>query len=96
MNIFKPALVVCGLAVASVAVFAADGGMDDGVAWIINPGGRYTNGKLSDKGMAEMMKTAKPVTGGVAIFMSKGKLYMVDDPKGSLYDMSRDMMLHGG
>jgi hypothetical protein len=96
MSIGKGLLLAVGLAIATAApAFAADGGLDDGMAWVINPGGKYTSGKLSTKGMTEVMKTAKPLGAGVIVFMHQGKLYMADDPKGTLYEMRRDMMMSG-
>ncbi|HLL27915.1 MAG TPA: hypothetical protein VKT73_09765 [Xanthobacteraceae bacterium] len=34
---------------------------------------------------------AKPLAGGVVIFMHEGKLYMYDDPKGAMYDHRTDV-----
>lgn len=97
MSLVKGTLVALALATASMApAFAADGGMDDGMAWILDLDGKYSTGKLTDKGMTDAMKMAKPLPGGVTIFRSNGKLYMIDDPKGSLYQMRRDMMIRGG
>jgi hypothetical protein len=96
MSLVKSTLVALALATASVApAFAGDGGMDDGMAWALNIDGTYSTGKLNAKGMTEMMKMAKPLPGGVTIFRSNGKLYMIDDPKGSVYQMRRDMMIQG-
>ena len=92
MSIVKGTLVALGLAVASIApAFAADGGMDDGMAWVLNPGGQYTTGKLRPEAMAMLMKQAKPVK-GMVVFMANGKLYMAPDPKGTLYQRRMDMV----
>jgi hypothetical protein len=45
--------------------------------------------------MTEVMKTAKPLGAGIVVFMHQGKLYMAEDPKGTLYEMRRDMMMSG-
>ena len=96
MSIVKGTLLALGLAAASFApAFAADGGLDDGMAWSLNIDGKFSTGKLSSRGMSEVMKTAKPLPGGVVIFMSNGKLYMADDPKGTLYQMRRDLGMSG-
>jgi hypothetical protein len=93
MSIVKGTLVAVGLAVASIApAFAADGGMDDGMAWVLNPSGQYTTGKLRPEAMAMLMKQAKPVK-GMVVFMANGKLYMAPDPKGTLYQRRMDMVL---
>jgi len=34
---------------------------------------------------------AKPLPGGVVIFMHQGKLYMYDDPKSAMYDHATDI-----
>ena len=34
---------------------------------------------------------AKPLSGGVVIFMHQGKLYMYDDPKNAMYDHATDI-----
>jgi hypothetical protein len=36
-------------------------------------------------------KGAKPLSGGVVIFMHQGKLYMYDDPKNAMYDHATDI-----
>jgi hypothetical protein len=92
MSMVRGTLVAVGLAVASIApAFAADGGMDDGMAWVLNPGGQYTTGKLRPEAMAMLMKQAKPVK-GMVVFMANGKLYMAPDPKGTLYQRRMDMV----
>jgi hypothetical protein len=97
MSIAKGILVALTLATAGMApALAGDGGMDDGMAWILDLDGKYATGKLNDKGMTEAMKMAKPLPGGVTIFRSNGKLYMIDDAKGSVYQMRRDIMVQGG
>ena len=96
MRILKASLLALGLALAPVAPgFAADGGMDDGMAWTVNPAGNHSTMKLTTAGMAEVMKNAKPIPGSVVIFRNQGKLYMVDDPKGSLAQMLRDKNMSG-
>ena len=96
MSIVKRTLLALGLILASVAPsVAADGGMDDGMAWTLNPGGSHSMLKLTTAGMNEAMKTAKPLPGGVVVFMNKGKLYMADDPKGTLFQMLRDKNMSG-
>jgi len=92
MSIVKGTLLAVGLAVASIApAFAGDGGMDDGMAWVLNPGGQYTTGKLKPEAMAMLMKRAKPVK-GMVVFMANGRLYMAPDPKGTLYQRRMDMI----
>lgn len=96
MSMLKGALAAAAMAVsAAVPALAADGGMDDGMAWVLNTDGKYATGKLSQMGLAEMMRAAKPLPGGAVIFMHQGKLYYMDDPKGSAYQMRRDMMMSG-
>ena len=92
MSIVKGTVLAAGLAVALIApAFAADGGMEDGMAWVLNPGGQYTTGKLRPEAMAMLMKRAKPVK-GMVVFMANGKLYMAPDPKGTLYQRRMDMV----
>ena len=96
MSTVKGLLLAFGLALAAAApAFAADGGMDDGMAWVLDPSGKFMTGKLSTTGMATVMKMAKPMGHGVVIFMHQGKLYMAEDPKGTLYQMRRDMLMSG-
>ena len=97
MKVYKAAMVGFGLAAAATtAGIAQQSGMGDRGAYFFGSGGQMANGRLSDKAMSEMTKTAKPLEGGVVIFMSGGKLYMAEDPKGTLYQQSRDMMTQGG
>ncbi|HEY0439197.1 MAG TPA: hypothetical protein VGD36_03915 [Xanthobacteraceae bacterium] len=95
MSMLKSALVAAGLMVAALTPgFAADGGMDDGMAWVLNPSGQYATGKLTPQAMSQLMKRAKPIT-GMVVFMANSKLYMAPDPKGTVYQMRRDMMMSG-
>jgi len=79
------------VATAASPVLAAEGNIGTDSAYMFNQEGRYTSAKLSQKGMSELMKTARQLPGGVTIVMSKGKLYLVDDPKGTIYQMRMDM-----
>jgi hypothetical protein len=93
MSLVKTTLLALGLTVAAVSPgFATDGGMDDGMAWVLSAGGQYTTGKLKPDAMAMLMKRAKPVK-GMVVFMANGKLYMAPDPKGTLYQRRMDMVL---
>jgi len=93
MSGLKCAVVAFGIAMAAVVpALAAEGEMDDRMAVAINSQGKWAMAKLSDKGMA-MMKGAKPLKAGMVIFMRDGKMYMVNDPKGTLFGMRRDMMM---
>lgn len=95
MSILKSTLVAISLTVASLSPsFAAEGKLDDSMAFFVDSSGRSYSGKLNAKGMTEVMKTAKQLPGGAAVVMSNGKLYVVDDPKGTLYQMRMDMV-HG-
>jgi hypothetical protein len=90
----KATLIAAGLAIAaSAAAFAGEGSIDADEAIVFNSSGFYMTGKVNQKGMTELMKTAKPLPGGVALVMSKGKFYLVDDPKGTLYQMARDKVM---
>ena len=92
MTIVQTTLIALAFTTAAVApAFAGDGGMDDGMAWVLNPGGQYTTGKLKPEAMAMLMKRAKPVK-GMVVFMANGKLYMAQDPKGTLYQRRMDMV----
>ena len=96
MSIAKGTLLAAAILFGATAPgYAADGGLEDGMAWTLNPGGKHTTMKLTTIGMNEVMKTAKPIPGGVVVFMHQGKLYMADDPKGSLSQMLRDKNMSG-
>ncbi|MBX6425582.1 MAG: hypothetical protein IRZ09_06630 [Variibacter sp.] len=91
MSIVKAFLIAAGLvAGASAAARAGEGSIDTNMAFVFNASGHYLSGKVNSKGMAELMKGAKALPGGVSIVRSKGKLYVVEDPKGTLYQMARD------
>lgn len=70
---------------------AAEGNIGTDSVYMFNSEGRYTSGKLTEQAMARLMRNAKPIR-GVIIVMSKGKLYMVDDPRGTLYQRRMDMV----
>ncbi len=95
MSMLKGTLIAVGFTLASLSPsFAAEGSIDDSTAFIVDTNGRFFSGKLNAKGMGEVMKNARELPGGVTVVMSKGKLYVVDDPKGTLYQMRMDMV-HG-
>ena len=92
MSILKGAFLAVALTTAAVsAASAAEGNIGADSAYMFNSEGRYYSAKLSQKGMTELMKTARQLPGGVTIVMNRGKLYLVDDPKGSIYQMRMDM-----
>jgi hypothetical protein len=92
MSILKGTLVAIALTgFAAAPAFAADGGLEDGMAWMLNIEGPSATGKMASKSMADAMKMAKPITGNVMIFRSGGKYYMIEDSKGSAYQQFRDM-----
>lgn len=90
----KATLIAAGLAITvPAAAFAGEGSIDADEAIIFNSSGFYMTGKVNPKGMTELMRTAKPLSGGAALVMSNGKFYLVEDPKGTLYQMARDKVM---
>jgi len=92
MSTFKGAFLAVALATAAVSsASAAEGNIGTDSAYMFSSEGRYYSARVSQKGMTELMKTARQLPGGVTIVMNRGKLYLVDDPKGSIYQMRMDM-----
>jgi hypothetical protein len=94
MSMIKATLAATAFALAASApAFAGEGSIDADSAIVFNSSGFYMSGKVNSKGMTELMKNAKPLPGGVALVMSGGKFYVVDDPKGTLFQMARDKVM---
>jgi hypothetical protein len=85
---FATSLVLAGSALAAES---------EGMAWVIDPGpSGVKQMRFSTDGMAAFMKqNPKPLPAGTFIVQSGGKLYMLDDPKGTLYNQWRDKMIQG-
>lgn len=92
MSVLKGTFLAVALVITAVpSALAAEGNIGTDSAYMFNSEGRYYGAKLSQKGMTELMKTARELPGGVTIVMNKGKLYVVDDPKGTIYQRRMDM-----
>jgi hypothetical protein len=98
MSMLKGTALALTLALASTAPAFAQGGessgnMHDLRAMVFAADGKMASGKLTDKGLADVMKTAKPVSGGAVLFRHQGKLYLMEDATESAYQKWRDMMI---
>jgi hypothetical protein len=97
MSYVKGALIACTLAVGSAVVaLATEGNFSDGMVFTLHSNGQYAMGKATQRGLSEAMKSARPLPGGVTVIMSGSKIYLADDPKGSLFHMFRDKNMSGG
>jgi hypothetical protein len=95
MSTWKGALAAAGIALAAtVPAVAADGGMEDGMALVMNLEGNWSMAKMSPRA-AGMMKNAKPLKSGMVVFMQNGRLYTASDRRGNLYQQRRDWMMSG-
>jgi hypothetical protein len=73
------------LVIANAAYAQKVSKFDEGSTIMYNMEGETAYGMITPKGKAELMKTAKPLSNGVVIFRSGGKLYMAEDPGGKMY-----------
>jgi hypothetical protein len=94
MSALKGVILATVVAVSSMAAASIAQALD--IA--INQEGQMVIFGSSGKAMVGTMKSfdtfkngAKPLSGGVVIFMHEGKLYMYDDPKNAMYDHASDI-----
>ena len=64
----------------------------DRMAYTVHPTGKMRALPIGDKGMAMMMKRAKPVPRGTVLFTRNGQLYMMR--AGGAYDRAGNWMGH--
>jgi hypothetical protein len=64
----------------------------DRMAYTVHPTGKMRALPIGDKGMAMMMKRAKPVPRGTVLFTRNGQLYMMQG--GGAYDRNGNWMAH--
>ena len=92
MNALKATLAAVAfatLAVAPSVSHARDIAINqEGQMIIISPTGQGVIGTMKSM---DPFKNAKPLSGGVVIFMHKGKVYMYDDTTGAMYDHRTDL-----
>jgi hypothetical protein len=96
MSIAKSGLLACALALAALTTaHATEGNFSDGMLITLNSDGKYAMGKATPRGLTEAMKNARQLPGGVSLIMSGGKIYIAEDPQGTLYQMLRDKNMSG-
>lgn len=85
MSIVKGTLIAIALAFASATpTLAADGGRDDGVAWLLNPGPSTAN--------QTAIRTARA---RAIAALPRRRATAATDTRGSKYQMVRDMNMSG-
>jgi hypothetical protein len=94
MSTLKGVIIAAVVAAASVAasspVQARDVAINqEGQMVIFGSSGEAKIGTM--KSFDTFKNGAKPLSGGVVIFMHEGKLYMYDDPKNAMYDHATDI-----
>jgi Tfp pilus assembly ATPase PilU len=93
MPTLKGVLLATVVAAASLTAASAVQARDiainqEGMMIIFGTSGEGVIGKMKSM---DMFKNAKPLPGGVVIFMHEGKLYMLDDPQGDMYKHRTDV-----
>lgn len=80
MSFIKSALAAGGMSLALVTGALAQGNepwdLKERSAYVLMMDGSMKVMQISDKGMAMLMKKAKPLPRGTVIFMNNGRLYM--------------------
>ena len=85
------ALAFAAVAVAPTASQARDIAINqEGQMVVFGSSGQAKIGTM--KSFDTFKNGAKPLSGGVVIFMHEGKLYMYDDPKNAMYDHATDIV----
>jgi len=83
------AIVAAGSVAAASAVQARDIAINqEGQMVIFGGSGEGVIGKMKSM---DAFKNAKPLPGGVVIFMHEGKLYMMDDPENAMFKHRSDV-----
>ena len=94
MSLIKSALVAGGMSLALISGAFAQGNepwdVKERTAYVVMMDGTMKTVRLSDKGMAMLMKSAKRVPRGTAFVMSGGQLYMVNASK--MFDRAGNAM----
>ena len=87
MSALKGILFATGLVLVTATIAHAQkvSKFDEGATVMYSMEGETAYGIMTAKGKAELMKSAKPLSNGVIIFRSGGKLYMTEDPGGRMY-----------
>jgi len=89
-NIALATVVAAGTLAAVSAAQARDIAINqEGQMVIFGASGQAKIGTM--KSFDTFKNGAKPLPGGVVIFMHQGKLYMYDDPKSAMYDHATDI-----
>jgi hypothetical protein len=88
-GVILAAIVAVGSVAASSAVQARDIAINqEGQMIIFGGSGQGVIGKMKSM---DAFKNAKPLPGGVVIFMHEGKLYMMDDPENAMFNHRSDV-----
>jgi len=99
MSLIKTALAACGVSLALMSGAAAQNveawDLKERNAYVVMLDGKTMTMRLSDKSVALLMRTAKPVPRGTAFIMSNGQLYMVNARK-MMFDRAGNPMAMGG
>ena len=88
-GVILAAIVAVGSVAAASAVQARDIAINqEGQMIIFGGSGQGVIGKMKSM---DAFKNAKPLSGGVVIFMHEGKLYMMDDPESAMFKHRSDV-----
>ena len=97
MSLIKSALVAAGMSLLATGAFAQGNepwDLKERTAYVVMMDGTMKTMRVSDKGMAMLMKSAKRVPRGTVFVMSGGQLYMVNASK--MFDRAGNAMFGGG
>ena len=94
MSVLRGVMLATAVAFGSMAAASAVQARDiainqEGQMVIFGSSGQAKIGTM--KSFDTFKNGAKPLSGGVVIFMHEGKLYMYDDPKNAMYDHATDI-----
>jgi hypothetical protein len=94
MSALKQIVLATAVAISSLAAASAVQARDiainqEGQMVIFGSSGQAKIGTMNS--FDTFKNGAKPLPGGVVIFMHEGKLYMYDDPKNAMYDHATDI-----
>ena len=93
MSVFKKFVLATAVAIGALAAASAAQARDiainqEGQMVIFGAAGEGVIGKMKSM---DAFKNAKPLGGGVVIFMHEGKLYMLDDPESAMFKHRSDV-----
>ena len=94
MSVLRGVMLATAVAFGSMAAASAVQARDiainqEGQMVVFGSSGQAKIGTM--KSFDTFKNGAKPLSGGVVIFMHEGKLYMYDDPKNAMYDHATDI-----